>query len=332
MALGGELEAGDSLNIGYYEDWMFDQVIDMIVAQYGRERDGEVELFRRFYEAPFQRNVGIRLAALDGERVCGFQSYFYWPYVYQGEKLRSFQSGNSLVSPDYRGRRIFARLLNFLAETEDRPEIDFLMGFPTEMSYESFIRNGWDNPLDLSWYIRPINPLSIIGAEVPEPVDWLFKRTAESVDPLYPRWAFALSKDDDFVEWRRSCPAQGSEHLYFHHREGSNSIRFELKPNRRGRIQELVIGDIVRDSEDPMLLKNGLQQLVRAARSHRFLSALSIPINRGSADRTLEKALRRRAFLRINKKINFIVKPIGAVAESTDPAHWQLYRSDIDTW
>ena len=332
MGPGGENEAGDSLSIGYYDDWMFDQVIDMIVAQYGRERDGEVEFFRRFFEAPFQRDVGIRLVALDGERVCGFQSYFYWPYVYEGATLRSFQSGNSLVSPDYRGRRIFARLLNFLAETEDRPEIDFLMGFPVEMSYGSFIRNGWDNPLDLSWLIRPMNPFSIVGAQVPESADWLFERTPEHVEPIYPHRAFALSKDDDFVAWRRSCPSLDSEYMYFHHREGRETIRFELKANRRGRIQELVIGDIVRDSEDPMLLKKGLQELVRAAGSHRFLAALSIAINRSSADKSLEKALRRRLFVPIKKKIYFIVKPIGTSTEPRNPTNWQLYRSDIDTW
>jgi hypothetical protein len=57
--------------------------------------------------------------------------------------------GARFVSPEYRGRQIFARLLNFLSQIRDRPQVDFLMGFPVEMSYGSFLRNGWHNPLNL---------------------------------------------------------------------------------------------------------------------------------------------------------------------------------------
>ena len=325
-------EGNGGLQISYYEDWMFDQVIDMVVEQYGRDREGESELFRKFYEAPFQLDSGIRLVALDGERVCGFQSYFYWPYMFSGQKLRSFQSGNSLVSPDYRGRRIFSRLLNFLHELEDPPQIDFLMGFPVQMSYGSFIRNGWDNPFDLSWYARPIHPQSVLSAREISTSDWHFDREPEPVEAVYPQGVFALSKEEGFSEWRRSYPSLNSPHFYFHYSQENKTVRFELKPNRRGRIQELMIGDIVRDSEDPMLLKKGLQELVRAARSHRFLAALSVAINRSSADKTLEQALRRRLFVPIKKKIYFIVKPIGSLVEPIRPEYWQLYRSDIDTW
>jgi GNAT superfamily N-acetyltransferase len=117
----------DGIRIRHYDDWMLPQVIDLFVAEYASDREEEKRAFLEFYEHPFQRAHGIRLVALDSERVCGFQSFFYWPYMYRGRELRTFQSGRSLISPDYRGRRIFARLLNFLAESEDRPEIDCLM-------------------------------------------------------------------------------------------------------------------------------------------------------------------------------------------------------------
>ena len=46
---------------------------------------------------------------------------------------------------------IFARLLGYLDEHGAEHRVDFLMGFPVEMSFGSFLRNGWDNPTDLSW-------------------------------------------------------------------------------------------------------------------------------------------------------------------------------------
>lgn len=330
--MGDQKATSDDIVIGFYEPRMRAQIIDLIVAEYGRDHAQQESLFDRFYDAPFQRNNAIRLVALDGERVCGFQSFFRWPYVLGGRELRTFQSGNSLVHPQYRGRRIFARLLEFLEATPDRLPIDFLMGFPVEMSFGSFIRNGWANPLDLSWYARPIRPLSILRVGRHAEEQWSFDRAPEQLSPVYPSDQFALSKASDFLEWRRGYRSTSPAYLYFHYREGGNTIRFELKPNRRGRIRELVIGDFVRDSADPRLLRNGLRALVRTARSHRFLTILSIAINDHSADRSLHRAIRRSGFLRLRPKIHFIVKAREEWREGTDPRRWWLLRSDIDTW
>ena len=322
----------DGIQIGHYEDWMFDQVIDMIVAQYGRDRDNEARLFKLFYESPFQRPNGIRLVAREGETVCGFQSYFFWPYMYRGQRLRTFQSGNSLVSPDYRGRRIFARLLNHLEETQDRPPIDFLVGFPVEMSYGSFIRNGWDNPFDLTWMVRLIRPLSIVKAHEPSDADWHLDRSPEPVKALYPDQRFALSQDEDFVSWRREYAGAEAPYRYYHHQVSGKTVRFGLKPNRRGRLNELILGEIVRDDPDPELLSTGLRALVRAVRGHPFVTMLSIALNADSSDPHLLSALRRRGFFRIQKKMYFILKTLGSLEGTTDPQGWDVFRSDVDTW
>ena len=321
----------DGIQIRHYDDWMLPQVIDLFVAEYASDREEEERSFLEFYEHPFQRAHGIRLVALDAERVCGFQSFFYWPYMYRGRELRTFQSGRSLISPDYRGRRIFARLLSFLAESEDRPEIDFLMGFPVEMSYGSFMRNRWSNPLDLVWYARILHPFSVIRSGAPSDAGFDFQREPEAVEPYYPYDGFSLSKNPDFVAWRKAYAATRT-YYYFHHREGGKMVRFELKPNQRGRINELVIGDIVGDCGDPELLRRGLRALVRSAKRHSFLTILTIAVNAQFAGSSLIASLRRLGFIRLRSKIYFIVKPIAEKPESEDPRCWWLLRSDIDTW
>ena len=50
---------------------MFDQVIDLFAAEYGVDRDRQAEVFRRFYEAPFQRDQGMRIVAVDGHDLIG---------------------------------------------------------------------------------------------------------------------------------------------------------------------------------------------------------------------------------------------------------------------
>ncbi len=326
----------DGIRIGYYEDWMFDQVIGMFVAQYGLGPEQQRTSFRQFYEATFQLSQGIRLVALDGQTVCGFQSYFYWPYCYQGTSLRTFQSGNSLVSDRYRGRQIFARLLNFLPEanTSDRPEIDFLMGFPVEMSYGSFIRNKWANPLDLVWYTKPIHPFAVVRAYQPERSDWHFETVGEEVKAFYEEGQITLSKGVEFAKWRRASSRDAEpQYLYWHYYDANGTIRFELKPQRRGWVNELVLGDIVRSSPDPSLLRAGLKNLIRVAKEHFFLTILSIALNEQSADRSLLSAIKACGFFKLKNRIHFIVKPLGdGLPECSDPRRWYLLRSDIDTW
>lgn len=318
----------------FYQDWMFDKVNDLFVAEYGFDPCQQREFFRRFYEAPFQKFQGIRLVALDGDIVCGFQSYFFWPYHYQGLELRTFQSGSSLVSPIYRGRQIFAKLLSFLdeVEPENRPKIDFLMGFPVKMSYGSFMRNNWANPNDLVWYARPMHPLSVITANRPNAKDWGFDIECDQFPFFYPIDQFTLSKESGFKNWRMDAQKISSKYLYFHHHHNGGTIRFDLKPNRRSRINELVIGDIVRSSPDPELFESGLQSLIKAAKKHKFLTILTIAINELSSDKSISKIIGKNGFYQLNKRIHFIVKTIDPYPPCLDASLWNILRSDIDTW
>lgn len=322
----------DGIRIGFYEDWMADEVVEMFVAQYGGTRDEQSAAFHAFYESPFQRPHGIRIVAVDGERVCGFQSFFFWPYEYGGRQLRTFQSGNSLVHADYRGRRIFARLLGYLDQAEGRPSIDFLTGFPHHKSRGSLIRNGWINPFDLAWYGRPLRPLSVLR-RAPGADDWRFDREPEVVDAHHPGEQFSMSQEADFAAWRRATRTGGSDpYFYFHHRRDGRTIRFDLKSNRRGRVHELVLGGINRDSLDPALLRGGLRTLVRAARGHRFLSVLTAALNRRCRDKGLLHALWLSGFVPLKWKICFCVKQLGPVVGLEEAARWEVLRSDVDTW
>src|SRR5689334_1140363 len=123
------------ITITTYAPWMRDQVAELFSLQYGFNKEEFARKMDRFYDHPFQKDRCIRVVALDGEKVAGFQSFFYWPYAFKGKTFNSYQSGNSLVHPDYRGKKIFQKLLNFVDEKKQELRIDFLMGFPVEDSY-----------------------------------------------------------------------------------------------------------------------------------------------------------------------------------------------------
>jgi hypothetical protein len=310
---------------------MRSQVGALISSHYGGAPEDRERSFVRFYEHPFQRERCIRLVALDGDRVVGLEALIYWPYRIGDQRLASFQGVSALVASDYRGRRIFGRLLHALAQTREFASIDLLVGFPVKHSFPGLIRDGYAHPLDLAWYARLINPVSVLAPLHSIRADIGFDQAAEPIEAYRPAKAYELARDPDFIEWRRHC-RDGAAYRYFHYGSARGRVRFDLKTNRRGRIGELIIGDITSTSPDAVLLEAALRELIKAVRAQRCVTILTIALNPHFRDRTLLRCLRKCLFVRLPPKIRFIVKNLRAPGNVEDPSCWQLFRGDIDTW
>jgi hypothetical protein len=315
------------LKIAAYESWMLPQVAAMFSAQYGVPADEFALLVQKFYEHPFQATKCIRVVALDGEKVAGFQSFFYWPYERNGKVFNSFQSGNSLVHPDYRGKGLFQKLLDYVEVHREELNIDFLMGFPVEESYKSFIRNKWENPFDLHWFIRLVNPFSFLFGKPERKLAKRFSPESFAAGFTHEDSFIRLHASPAFAEWRKSY-ATGN---YYQHtfREGKNEARFSMKLNRRKKIlTELIIGDVQSSTYEAEFLSKAFSDLKRRTRCVTFLS---IAVNSNSKA-TSTDFLRSCGFKPITKKIYFIIKPFKEIDGIRDNTNWLVFRSDIDTW
>lgn len=319
------------IGITAYEPWMKEQVAQLFSAQYGVPAQEFATLIEKFYEHPFQREQCIRAVAVSGDRVLGFQSFFYWPYERDGKVFRSWQSGNSLVHPDCRGKGVFQRLLQFIDDQKEARGIELLMGFPVEESYKSFMRNGWNNLLDLQWHVAPVSPLSLLVRNEHRGLSKIFSTDGPADQTSFlPKDAFRLHADPDFLAWRK----QYSTVTYYYHRyrSGNDEAVFTLKPQRRRTyIKELVIGDLAATRYDASFIGEALRDLRRAAARTRSVTLLSFAANPHHPLFT-EAAMRNNGFRPIDKKIYFIVKPFSAAPAITDAKSWMLFRSDIDTW
>ena len=92
------------MEIGLYEDWMRLQVSKMFSNEYHIKEEIFADLMEKFYEHPFQKDKCILIVAKEGQIITGFQSFFFWPYEMNGKTYNSYQSGNSLVHPNFRGK------------------------------------------------------------------------------------------------------------------------------------------------------------------------------------------------------------------------------------
>lgn len=312
--------------ITWYDDSMRSQVISMFEKEYQLESNSFKSLFSKFYFYPFQKDRCLLIVAMDGKTVAGFQSFFYWPYVVSGKKINSFQSGNSIVHPDYRGRGIFQKMLAFIEQQEKTIGIDLLLGFPVEASFKNFIKDKWQNIFNLQWYLKPANPFAFLNS-IPKTRGFsqgLLKPKGFQSDQM------RLSTDEDFFRWRENY-SDKNNYYTFTYSSGETEILFHLKKNKRKKIlNELIIGNIVPNSNKAIAhIEPALKQLLTATRWQ--FHFVSIAINE-EGDVVVKDILKKLGFRRTEKSIYFIVKPFTNTHFFLDPRNWVVYRSDIDTW
>jgi hypothetical protein len=269
----------------------------------------------------------IRIVAVDGERVAGFQSFFYWPVVMEGNEVCSYQSGNSLVHPDYRGKGLFGKMLNYIHEPDSGFHADLLIGFPVEASYNSFMRNGWKNPFNLLWYIKPMNPvLSLFSSPENQLRKMMGSRQPDGF--IADASLVYVSQRADFDRYRFGYET-GDFYRFTFEREGKRAF-FEMKAQRRKRIiRELVVGKFLTTHADEEFMRDAIRSLIREVKRCANFTLISFAVNDNSP--TFKNVLNDLGLRPIEKKIYFIAK--GPLADRVqDWSNWWMFRSDIDTW
>jgi GNAT superfamily N-acetyltransferase len=315
------------MKIQKYEIWMRQQVIELFQMEYGTDAEDFDAFFEQFYEHPFQESDGIRIAATDGDKVIGFQSFFHWPMDIGGKFTHAYQSGNSLVHPDYRGKGLFGKMLNYIHTEEAHMPHNLLIGFPVEMSFGAFMKNKWHNPFDLQWYIKPLRPLL---AAITNPEKSLALRLVQR-EPVTLHGASshtAVAQTDAYDSYRFAYQ-KGHYYRYTHQNE-LGTVLFEMKAQRRKKIlKELIIGKVVRSNDDTGLLREAFEGLLKQINKSAHFSFVSIAINPLSSD--FNQLVQTFGFRKIEKKIHFIAK--GPIADQVeDWGTWEIFRADIDTW
>lgn len=314
-----------SISITYYKKEMKDEVINLICKQYGYKKV-EYELFFNLFYANFFQENAILIVALDENKVIGFQSFFYWPYIKDGKKFNSYQSGNSIVDGNYRGKGIFQKMLHFI--DDKNLTIDFIIGFPVEASYKSFIKSQWKNPFNLQWYLKTNCLVSIFF----KPNKNILEKKFETVQKPTINGnsnLMMISDENDFVKWRTGF--YKNQHYYFNFSNGTNFCQIGFKLNiRKKYLKEIIIGQINGDIDNSPFIEKAFQEFLNQLRKIKFITFVSIAINPNNTK--ILSVLEKLKFKKTEKKIYFILKEIKQKLNENDLSNWVMFRGDIDTW
>lgn len=312
-----------------YEPWMEGQVCQLFAMNYEVPFEEFRSFFKRFYEDPFQKDHCIRLAAVEGETVVGFQSFFFWPVKHGEKEIRTYQSGNSLVHPDHRGKGIFGKLLKRGNVSLEEKGAEMLIGFPVDASLGSFLRIGWNNDFNLQWFVRPLSPLN---AAMPKRLGTKYDAALSAPPPVSPeKYGVRSSSDNAFYQWRKQY--HGLDYYEIRSQFGDDELLMVIKLSKRAKVlNELVIGEVYCSSEDPRqvahLAKECFKQIQKQFKGFAFISFAA----NSKSTSALDQGIIAQGFKKIKKEIYFIHKPFVEGLTLPPAEHWRMYRGDIDTW
>lgn len=309
-----------NIEITEYQKWMKSNVIRLFINQYKLDANQFQNKFEKLYEDKFQNKRCIRIVALCNKEIIGFQSYFYWPYKNGKITYNSFQSGNSIVSENYRGQGVFGLMLEKIDEIILKRKIDFLIGFPVKESIGSFKRKNWINNINLCWHIKPIsyNPLIFL-----KNINKELKKEKMHFDFKMKDY-IVLKNNQNFYEYRNKF---SDEKLFYQYREKNSKIEFCYKLSIRKKvIRELIIGSVEFDDFNQDIMNNAFEDFIKIIKKYKIANFISIAISNNT--KIFDKIIKKQGFKSIKKKIYFIYKG----NEKVNLNNILLFRSDIDTW
>ncbi len=286
---------------------------EIVLKEYdSEERNACIELLEKTFpgtsdEATFKwrfemdnRKRPLLICAKHYNRVVSFNSWIPWEFSYKTNKYSGYQSGESATDINYRGKGIFSKVLRYSAKIASDWRIDFMFGFPNEISYRAFIKAGY-YPIGTNYfYLRPINP---------------FKKRAESSANLNANYFFEtmLTQPDKitpifdyyYCNWRYLENPNDFEIVEY--TENNSKAMFVFRRKKWKSLTELLLLDCQFGNYNDMFIDNSISFIDkvfsrRAAYMRTFFNQYS---DRG-------RALRKHFSIRITSKFHvLIVKPIS---------------------
>jgi len=313
------------MRVQLYDPSWKERVIRLTLHEYPFMESWFIKRFDALYEHPIQQGRHRILLATEGDALAGMVSYIHWPLSGAGEGCRSYQILGVLVSPDFRGRGVFATLLDGMKQAGEEDRADYLIGFPVPASKPAFVKKGWKHVFDMHWYIRPVNILATLRRRP-------FKGAAFSVavpEKLESDGLMQTAADPEFWNYRKDFMPEWDSWWHQYHSKGQ-TINIQFRMGVRKGFNEAIIGKIYAGKAPALLIGAAIKDLLRALRREGSTVFASIAVNPACGSETAKAA--EGLFFKTKKRVHFINLSFTGETEGLQPERWNMMRGDIDTW
>jgi GNAT superfamily N-acetyltransferase len=313
------------MRVQLYDPSWKERVFRLTIQEYPDMEPWFNQRFEALYEHPYQEGRNRILLVTEGEQLAGMISYVYWPLNGIDPACRSFQMTGLIVSPDFRGRGIFSKLLEAMKQWGTEEKADFMIGFPVPLSRPTFVKKGWANVFDLQWFIKP---LSLWAALRRKPFSGKGFST-EVPDQLAADAYLQTAADPAFWHYREALMPAWTSYWYAFQSQGQQ-VCIQFRMGSRKGLSEASIGKIYAGNAPASVVQSALKGLFKALRKEGSTVFASVAVNPHCRSETV-KAVESR-FFKIPKRIHFINICFTGRTDGHQPENWNLMRGDMETW
>ena len=118
----------------------------------------------KYRDNPFGKS--LILVAVKEEKIVGHEALWYMPLSVDGINQLSYQSVDSMVHPDYRGRGIFNNLIARSMEVCSTLTCPIIFGFPNRSSYKIYTKFGWLSGSSFHRFIKILNWQDVFNSRI----------------------------------------------------------------------------------------------------------------------------------------------------------------------
>ncbi len=180
-------------------------------------------------------NKPIIVCAKKNAQVIAFISWIPWEFIYNNRKYSGFQAADGATDIAYRGKGLFGKILNFGEGLARKKEIDFFIGFPSRMSYNTLYKEKYI-PISSNYYhLRLLNPLrnrNTSHETDSQVTDDLFLFETDKITPLF---------DQNYYHWRYL--ENPKNYKIIQYTENNNKAVFIIRENKWKGINEVLLLD-----------------------------------------------------------------------------------------
>jgi GNAT superfamily N-acetyltransferase len=153
---------------------------------------------------------------VDGENIAGFYGALKKKAVIDGQEYILARDIDPVVDPNYRGKGLFGKMLEFSLETFT--DIDFFYNFANNASAPGFIKKGWQSIGPLRDHISQVGYDSVFSRQFPlyltsssmrkkglsgSVKEFFFDSLNKNeLNPVCPEGKIWVKRDMEFIRWR----------------------------------------------------------------------------------------------------------------------------------
>lgn len=248
-----------------------DEILEAASIAHGQAKATQKWFDWKYLQSPLGKSLIAYAKEEDSRRIAGVLIFGMYRHYIDGVTHTSALSYETFVMPEYRGQKLFLKLINVCIDELRARGVHFIFNFPNTASLPGFIKTGWLHKDMVEYFIKPnISPrLMLHFVDIKKPFVEEHSHTLPNLQSYLTYYHNTEGKgkiipqrDSDYLKWRYNGESQN--HYIVVETDSGMGI---FRRGKRGKLVELQLLDFTLKNGDYNALFSALFKKIRKTHS-----------------------------------------------------------------